>query len=134
MFLIDVHKGSSVSAPKLRCPSSARLATFPARLGSAREISARTHHYYISLYQMQFNDKKGSLVANDEGKKILIRRTVHKSWNSILREYCDFSFQSFACKSKCIYTKNKSFRLNKIAKCPLGPQFPEHFLQCLIYI
>ena len=24
--------------------------------------------HYISLFQMQFNDKKGSLVANDEGK------------------------------------------------------------------
>ena len=64
-----VVKICSVSAPKLRCPSSARLATFPARLGSGREISARTHHYYISLFQMQFNDKKGSLVANDEGEK-----------------------------------------------------------------
>ena len=68
------------------------------------------------------------------GKKILIRSTVQKSWNSILRERFDFSFQSVACKSKCIYTKNKSFRLNNIAKRPLGPQFSESFLKYLIQI
>ena len=59
LLLIDVHKVSLVSALKLRCPSSAWLTAFPARLGSARlgsarlglarlgpalEISARTHH------------------------------------------------------------------------------------------
>ena len=37
LLLIDVHKVSSVSARKLKCHSSAWL-------GSAREISARTHH------------------------------------------------------------------------------------------
>jgi hypothetical protein len=36
---------SSVSARKLKCPSSAWLGTLSAWLGSAREISARTHHY-----------------------------------------------------------------------------------------
>ena len=37
---------SSVSARKLKCPSSARLGLGPFQLGSAWEISARTHHYY----------------------------------------------------------------------------------------
>ena len=35
---------SSVSARKLKCPSSARLGTFIARLGSSRKIPARAHH------------------------------------------------------------------------------------------
>ena len=35
---------SSVSAQKLKCPSSARLGTFIARLGSSREIPAWAHH------------------------------------------------------------------------------------------
>ena len=45
LLLIDVHKVSSVSAQKWRRPSLTGLATFPAQLGSAREISAQTHHY-----------------------------------------------------------------------------------------
>jgi len=36
---------SSVSARKLKCPSSARLGTLIARLGSSRKIPARAHHY-----------------------------------------------------------------------------------------
>ena len=36
---------SSVSAQKLECPSSARLGSGPFQLGSAQEISARTHHH-----------------------------------------------------------------------------------------
>ena len=35
---------SSVLAQKLKCPSSARLGTFIARLGSSRKIPARAHH------------------------------------------------------------------------------------------
>ena len=46
-LLIELHIVSSVSAQKLRCPSSTRLATSPARLSSARGISAQTHHYYL---------------------------------------------------------------------------------------
>ena len=61
MLLIDIYKVSSVSAWKLRCPSSALLATFPARLGSAREISAQTHHYQIhttSWYILQIHKRR----------------------------------------------------------------------------
>ena len=36
---------SSVSARKLKCPSSARLGIFVARLGSSWKILARAHHY-----------------------------------------------------------------------------------------
>ena len=38
---------SSLSARKLRCPSSAQLGTFIARLGSSWKIPARAHHYKI---------------------------------------------------------------------------------------
>ena len=39
-----VYIVSSVSAQKLKCPGSALLGSVPFQLGSAREISARTHH------------------------------------------------------------------------------------------
>ena len=45
LLLIDVYKVSFVSARKSRCPSSVGLATFPALLGSAPEISARTLYF-----------------------------------------------------------------------------------------
>ena len=35
---------SSVSARKLKCPSSARLGTFTARLSLSRKIQAQTHY------------------------------------------------------------------------------------------
>ena len=53
-----VHKKiSSVSARKLKCPSSVRLRTFSAWLGSAREISAQTHHQYSVVIERYFPQK-----------------------------------------------------------------------------
>ena len=43
---------SSVSARKLKCPSSARLGTFIAGARSSRKIPARTHLYYIPIIKM----------------------------------------------------------------------------------
>ena len=51
LLLIDIHKVSSVSAQKLRCPSSAR--NLPSSARSAREISARTYHYKIAYSKIQ---------------------------------------------------------------------------------
>ena len=45
---------SLVSAGELICPSSAWLATFPAWLGSAWEISAQTHHYRYIVTMVLF--------------------------------------------------------------------------------
>ena len=44
LLIIDVHLVSLVSAQKLRCSSLARLGLQLSWLGSAREISAWTHH------------------------------------------------------------------------------------------
>ena len=50
---------SSVSARKLKCPSSARLRTFIARAGSSRKIPARTHLYYLRQNSLSFKASKG---------------------------------------------------------------------------
>ena len=46
---------SSVSARKLKCPSSARLGTFTARLGSSWIIPARAHHYFNHFFTSNLN-------------------------------------------------------------------------------
>ena len=43
-------KSSSLSARKLKCPSSAQLGTFIARARSSRKIPARTHHYLLVTF------------------------------------------------------------------------------------
>ena len=57
LLLINVHTStycqlgfsSKIEMPQL---GSARLGTFPARLGSSREISARAHHYYLTTIHL----------------------------------------------------------------------------------
>ena len=54
LWFFDIHIVgivSSVSARKLKCPSSAWLGTFIARLSSSRKIPARTHHYKLPTKQ-----------------------------------------------------------------------------------
>ena len=54
--IFDIHIFSivsSVSAQKLKCPSSARLGTFTARGCLSQKIPARTHLYYMQLQDQQ---------------------------------------------------------------------------------
>ena len=52
LLIIDTHIVNSVSAQKIDVPKLdlTRLETVSARLGSAWEISARTHHYLTGKY------------------------------------------------------------------------------------
>ena len=55
----------------LKCPSSARLGTLSARLGSAWEIWARTHHY---------NNTMEFLPRNVLGRNCMVLSTIIERW------------------------------------------------------
>ena len=51
-LLLEISKkSSSVSARKLKCPSSARLGSEPSQLGSSWKFPARAHHYLIETLE-----------------------------------------------------------------------------------